>query len=201
MKKTVTLIFALMFFSVSIYASVRADSLLKSLQNKFNSLKDFSAYFIQTSNGKVNLSGRLFYKKKDKLRIEFRNVIIISNGKTNWNYNKKQNKTIISSYDSTNPSIYSINNFINNFPNRCYIREKEQNKKTILILTPKKNDLNFKEVKIWLTGSDLIGEIEVLDANNITMSIKFSHIKLNEGLPDSYFSFNPPEGSNIIDLR
>ncbi len=201
MKKTAVLIFSLVFMSISVFASNGADSLMNSLQKRFNSLTDLTAEFIQTSNGKTNLSGTIFYKKENKLKIEFKNVTIISNGKTNWNYNKNQNKTIISSYDSTNPSIFSISSFINDIPSECDVTLQTDNDSTVLVLIPKNNQLNFKEAKIWLTDSNLIDKIELTDANNIRMGIRFSHYKLNQGLSNSNFKFSPPKGSDIIDLR
>ena len=84
-----------LFYSIVGFAQ-SAESVLKSLQNKFDSISDLSADVNQKSNGKSSLSGKLFFKKENKLRMEFGNQTIIADGTTSWNYNKKDKKVIIS---------------------------------------------------------------------------------------------------------
>ncbi|HEY6625362.1 MAG TPA: hypothetical protein VIZ21_00255, partial [Ignavibacteriaceae bacterium] len=55
-------IFILTFISSGI-AQDNADAVLKNIQDKFNSITDLSAQITQTVNGKVNLKGKVFYKK------------------------------------------------------------------------------------------------------------------------------------------
>ena len=93
--KSHTKFLIIIFFS---FISIKAQDthLLKKLQENFNSLKDFSADLVQLNNGKINLEGKIFFKKENNLRLELKNLIIVSDGKTNWNYNKRLKKVIIS---------------------------------------------------------------------------------------------------------
>ena len=175
--------------------------MLKSLRQKFNSITDISAEFTQSSNGRANLSGKFFYKKKNNLRLELKNLVIMSDGETSWNYNKKENKVIISSYDENDPSILSLTKIINEYPQRCTVDLQKDNGKNILVLTPKSTGINFKSVKIWIGPEDLIQKMEVLDLNNTAIQISFSNYQLNKKLPNSFFTFTPPKGSKVIDLR
>jgi len=202
MRKILALtIISLFVFIGTSFAQNEGQQVLESLQKKFNSTKDITAEFVQSSNGKVILSGKFYFKKKNNLRLELKNITIISNGETNWNYNKTENKVIISSYDENDPSVLSLNNFINVYPSECNVELQNNNGQKILMLTPQKEGLNFKSVKIWLDNDNLISKMIIEDLNNVSVRIDFSNYKLNTNLPDSLFTFVPPKGSKVIDLR
>ena len=93
MKKHTRILLLLLFLMQPVFS--QNSRLLKNLQSSFDSLKDFSADFVQLNNGKVNIEGKFFFKKENKLRLELKNLIIVSDGKTNWNYNKRQKKVIM----------------------------------------------------------------------------------------------------------
>ncbi|KAA0247209.1 MAG: outer membrane lipoprotein carrier protein LolA [Chlorobiota bacterium] len=109
MKSVITSIFfiSVLFLSNSL-GQANPQELLKNIQDKFNSINDLSADLAQSVNGKINLKGKVFYKKDNHLRFEFENNVIVSDGETSWNYSKKQNKVIISDYDSEGNKILSI---------------------------------------------------------------------------------------------
>jgi outer membrane lipoprotein carrier protein len=201
MKKILIPALIILFASTTCLAQNEGEQLLKSLQKKFNSTSDLSADFVQTTNGKVNLSGKFYYKKKNNLRLELKNITIISNGKTNWNYNKNENKVIISDYDEHDPSVLSLNNFINVYPSECNVELQDNNGQKVLMLTPQKAGLNFKNVKIWLDKDHLIGKIIINGSNDVLIQIEFSDYNLDTKLADSLFTFTPPKGSKVIDLR
>ncbi len=201
MKRLLIFVLIILFAALPSFAQNEGQQILESLQKKFDSIKDITAGFVQSSNGNVNLYGKFYFKKKNNLRLELKNSIIISNGKTNWNYNKAENKVIISSYDEHDPSVLSLNNFINIYPTECNIELMEIKDQKVLMLTPKKPGLNFKYVKIWTDSKHLISKMIIGDLNDVLIQIDFSDYKLNSNLPDSLFTFTPPKGSKVIDLR
>src|SRR5512139_3625561 len=93
-------LFILSFTISTSIAQSEAQELLKKIQDKFDSITDLSAKITQLVNGKTNLKGKAFYKKANNLRFEFENMVIVSDGETSWNFNKKQNKVIITNYDT-----------------------------------------------------------------------------------------------------
>lgn len=62
MKKFTFII--LVFISIQISAQTAADSTLKILQNKFDLINNLSSNIKQLLNGKENLSGSFFFKRK-----------------------------------------------------------------------------------------------------------------------------------------
>jgi outer membrane lipoprotein carrier protein len=176
--------------------------LLKNLQSSFDSLKDFSADFVQLNNGKVNLEGKFYFKKKNKLRLELKHLIIISDGKTNWNYNKSQKKVIISNYDENDPSVLSLKRIIFDYPSKCQVTEGSDSSSNVLILKPNINSgIDAFLIKIWVNKDNYVGKVSVIESSGNVLDVKFSNYKIDTGIPDSKFSFTPPQGTKIIDLR
>jgi outer membrane lipoprotein carrier protein len=200
MKNFINLIFFLSILAINISAQT-GDEVLLSLQNKFKSINDFTADITQKVNGKVNLSGKLLFKKENNLHFEFKNQTIISDGQTNWNYNKKDNKVIISDYDNSGSNFLSINYLVYEFPKECIVSLSQDGNQKSLLLQPKTKKNNLGDVILVITKDDLIEKAKISDQNTGTIEIRFSNYKLNQKIPDSKFSFTPPEGSSVIDLR
>ncbi len=193
--------FLTFLFAASVI-NAQDGKLLKDLQDKYNSIKDFSADFVQLSNGKENLRGKFFFKKENKLKLELKNLIIVSDGKTNWNYNKKQKKVIISSYDENDPSVLSLKRIIFDYPSKCSVTESVEPGENVLVLKPEPNSgINADLIKIWISKENLVEKVSMKESAGNIIEVKFSNYKINTGLADSKFSFTPPEGTKTVDLR
>ena len=176
--------------------------LLKELQNHFKSTNDFSADLVQLNNGKVNLEGKLFFKKENNIRLELKNLIIVSDGKTNWNYNKRLKKVIISDYDENDPSVLSLKRIIFDYPSKCKVSETVEKGENVLVLKPKTDSgINADLIKIWTNKENDVSRISASQSSGNNIEVRFSNYKLNAGIPDSKFSFTPPQGTKVIDLR
>jgi len=178
-----------------------ANAVLKNIQDKFNSISDLSAQITQSVNDKVNLRGKAFYKKDNCLRFEFDNMLIISDGETSWNYNKKQDKVIITDYENEGNKILSIRQIIFEYPEGCELNTFEFEGNKVLELIPKDDTFSFNSVKLFIDSENLITKVLVDDPATGTIQIDLSNYQLNKNLPDSYFQFSPPEGSQVLDLR
>ena len=194
------LIISIILFNISI-AQDDAKVALKNIQNKFDSITDLSAQITQSVNGKVNLKGKVYYKKENKLRFEFKNILIVSNGETSWNYNEKQNKVIITDYDNEGNKILSIRQIIYEYPDDCELSTYELEGNKVLQLIPKDDTFSFNSIKLFINGDDLITKALIDDPATGLIQLDLSDYQINKNLPDSYFSFSPPEGSQILDLR
>ncbi len=200
MKSIFLRIFIILFFFPFVSAQ-NGNVLLKKIQDKYSSISSFSANFTQYSPNSKKITGKFYYKKEDNVKIETGTSTIVSNGSINWNYNKKQNKVIITKYDDSGTSMFSFNKMIFDFPSRSKV-ETEGNDNNILILLPNESsDLNFAQTKLWINSENLIEKIEITGKNNLSITVELSNYKLNQNFSDSQFSFTPPEGSRIIDLR
>lgn len=196
------ILFSIILFVCSTYSfSQNAESVLKILQNKFDSITDLTADVSQKSNSKSNLTGKMYFKKENNLRIEFANQTIVANGETSWNYNQKNNKLIISNYDEAGSGLLSINYLVYQYPSECDLSLSSEGSKQILNLKPKSNKNNLGEVKLYINKDSLIDKAVISNAATGTMEVSFSNYKLNQNISGSKFSFTAPEGTTVVDLR
>lgn len=200
--KTVISTYTFFLLLVGLSFSQSAEGLLQKLQDKFDKINDLSAEFVQSANGQAYMNGKFMFKKEDKLRIEFKNSTLISNGKTNWNFNKKENKVIISEYESNGPSPLSIKKIVYDYPKECSVSSATEDAVEILIFTPNQNSqIGYTTIRIWPSKDHLINKVEMKDKANNLFQVSFTKYKINQGISDNKFNFNPPEGSQVIDLR
>jgi len=198
----INIISLLFLFIINLNSDEAGEALLKKLQDKFESVNDLSAEFKQSTNGKGAISGKFFFKKEDKMRIEFKNSILISNGSTNWNYNQKEHKVIISDNDDNKASPFSLKKIVYDYPKECSVSSENNNGNEVLVLTPGKvSSIGYKLVKIWILKENMINRIIMQDKADNFIQIDFSKFKINQKISDSKFNFTPPEGSKVIDLR
>ncbi len=191
----------LLGLSVATLSQSDASSVLRDLQNKYNSITDLSVNYSQQAGGKIGLSGKIFFKKENKYRIENKSQIIGSDGVYVWNYNPSQKKYVITNFEGGNNSIYSINYLVYQLPNECLLSTRSEGNFLVLELKPKSAISDFKKIDLWINKEKLIEKIILNDFNNNTNEISLSNYKLNQKISDSLFSFNPPEGTKVIDLR
>jgi len=198
-SQTVLIVF---IFTFSSFAQDNSKDFLNSVQNKYKSINDFSAGLKQSINGKTSVNGKIYYSKGNKLRLELKNSTIISDGTTLWNYNKTQNKVVINNASGSDQSSFTIEKFLYDYPSKCVVSLEKENNLNVLVLIPK-NDakMNFKTTKISVTPDYLIIQVYIENLSGSVTNFQFSDYKLNQNLPDSRFSFSPPEGTNVIDLR
>ena len=176
--------------------------MLGSIQKKYKSLTDLSADFKQSTNEKTSLKGKIFYSKENKLRLELKNSTIISDGTLLWNYNKGQKKVVINNASESDPSSFSINKFLYDYPSKSDVSLEKEDNQDVLVLVPKQgSNLDFKKARIFISRDNLVVRILLENLSGTTMNFQLSNYKLNQNLPESKFTFSPPEGTNIIDLR
>jgi len=197
---TKKIIFILIFSLLTGFSN--GQTMLEKVQKKFYSIKDFTADFVQKSNGALNLSGKIKFKQKDKIRIEVGNILIVSDGKTNWNYNKKTNKIIISNIEEETPSIFSINQLINNIPSKGMVSErKDSNYNIIKVEFNDSSGINLDFAELYFNNSYKIKKILLKGDSFGILEIYLTNYKENVELKNSIFELTPSKGTEIIDLR
>jgi len=185
-----------------------AQEIIKNVQSKYSSITDATANYSQTikySSGKSSSSSGIIYiQKEDKYRIETKNDVIVTDGVTSWAYSKKKNQVIIDNYKD-NGNTFSPNKFLFNYPVNFYsdLNGDENvggNDCYLLKLTPRKKG-SIKEAKICVDkNSNLIRKI-VITTSESTSTYILKKITLDSGVSNSKFSFSPPDGVEIVDLR
>lgn len=200
-NKLFLLYISLIIFLATSFPQEDAQAVLKNIQDKFESINDLSAQLTQSVNDKVNLKGKVYYKKENQIRFEFKNILIVSDGETSWSYNQKDNKVIITDYESEGNKILSMRQIIFEYPQDCDLSTFKSEDQTVLELIPNDNEFSFTSIKLFIDGDNLITKALIDDPATGEIQIELSDYQLSKNLPDSFFQFSPPEGSQVIDLR
>jgi outer membrane lipoprotein-sorting protein len=183
------------------FVVLSSTSSIEKVQTKFNNLNNFQSDFTQMANDKIGLKGKFYFSKENNYRIELQNNIIIADGMTIWNYDKKRNRVIVSNIED-DPLAFSLREYIFNYPAKCDITEEKVNSdKIVITLKPKSTELNFKEAKLFLTNDYLVNKIEVKDFNGSSFAFIFDNIKIDKNISTNLFQFTNNTDAKIIDLR
>lgn len=196
------LLFIIIFlFTNFLYAQTNAVDLLKSVQENFKGIKDLSAEIVQTVNSENPKTGKLFFKKPESYRLEISTQIIMTDGKTIWNYNKSQNKVIVDNYQKTEDNLLSINYLLFEVPKKSNLSSSSEGNLNKLILKPKDVSFPYVIVELWIDSDKLIKKVKAIDNSGTSYEVAFSSYKINQNLKKELFSFNAPEGTKVIDIR
>lgn len=204
--KNILVIVFLIVYSVSY--SQDAQEIIRKVQEKYEDISDAKATFTQTqksSAGKTNSSsGVIYIKKANMYRIEAGGQVIITDGQTSWSYSPKRKQVVIDNYKEDG-NTFSPNKFLFNYPENFYSDlEGEENlggiECYVIKLTPR-NGSSVKSAKIWIDkNEDLIRKINIATSES-TNTYLLKDISLDAGVSASKFSFSPPTGVEVIDLR
>lgn len=211
MANKISAVLLLALIPFVLFAQQSSSQVLKNLQNKYKTINTLSADFVQTGtlSGEKKLStatGKLYFQKDDKYRIEFRNLEFISDGNTVWSYNKKNKKVIINDVNNNDASSFSLKALLFDYPSNSTVEQLPSEavngtKCDVIRLNSKGGRQNFKSVKIWSDEMSIIRKAEITDKSGAVYAFELSNVKVNPSLNSGMFSFETPKGSEVIDLR
>jgi outer membrane lipoprotein-sorting protein len=195
---TAKLFFSFTLFVNSFFYQQNADDILKIIQNKFDSIKSFSADFIELSSG---AEGDFSFQKENRFKIVTPKQEITSNGSTIWNYDKKLNRVVINNIENE-PSGFSLRQYLFEYPKECDIEliDSKPDEK-ILELLPRSDELGFNSAKIFVDENYMLKKIELDNDLQAGIKFEFKNVTIDVDFSENHFEFTPPKGSRIIDLR
>ncbi len=203
----ISIVIFLSFFVNAVY-SQDAQEIIKNVQSKYNSTKDAQATYSQSvkysSGSTQSSSGIIYIQKEDKYRIESKNETIVTDGVTSWSYSKKKKQVVIDNYKNDG-NTFSPNKFLFNYPENFY--SDLDGSETIsgsdcyvLKLSPRHKG-SVKSAKIWVDKEENLIRKITINSSESSTTYSLKKITLDAGLASSKFTFSPPEGVEVIDLR
>ncbi len=199
-------------------ASVRAQQqvlgakdITDHMQRRYEMIDDATAQFIQFvkfgfSNIEQTFNGTLTMKKPNKYRIQSEHQTLVTDGLTVWAYSPINNQVVVDTYKENKNSI-SPDQFVLNLPSDYYATllgsEKTKDGTLFILKLVPKDDRSFvKSVKIWVEGSSwTVRKISLNDVNDTETTYTIKELKLNTSVKDTAFTFHPPTGTEVVDLR
>lgn len=124
---------------------------------------------------------------------------IISNGEKIWIYDSELEQVSVKKYEQVLTGAPVILLDQNKDLDQAFAIFDQGKKDGLnwLLLIPKSQDSDFKEVEIGLTANGLHTMKFVDNFEQVTV-IEFQQLKLNEKLDDSLFLFIPPIGTDVV---
>lgn len=205
-------ILVLAIFAVNTVMGADADDIVNKVQKKYQSAKSIRIHFKEISRFKLTgtmseVNAVLQMVGKDRFRLESEDQVLVNDGDTFWRYNKLDNQVLID-YSKKDDQEVLLNNFLYEIKDHYFAQIVEEAKEGgdkiyVLKLTPKPSEQSvFTSIKVWI--KDKTWEIKRLiytDYNDNETEYEIEKIEFDPKLADSTFSFSPPEGIQVIDLR
>jgi len=194
------------------------DEVVTRLETTYRETRDLKAEFTQASfNKTINQTipgeGTVWLKKPGKLRWEFRKPTaqtIVSDGKSLWIYTPELGQVTVSEAPATlgaGPAgtfLMGMGRLREEFTIRYLnpANPTDANGHAVLDLRPKKREPTLARLVVTVDPAEsLIRTAVIHDVLENTVTMRFTKISVNPGLPDSLFTFTPPPGVAVVPLR
>lgn len=210
MRRYVYILFV--FFFMSFVYSADVNEIIENIQETYDELDNLSATFRQIDTFRLTGSqsetvGKIYIKDGEKYRFESEDQAIVTDGKTVWTYNS-MSKQLLIDHVRKNSGALLPRDMLFKYPKTHHatlLKEEKKNGQTffLLRLDPKEGVRGFiKSIKIRVKEKNwLIEEIETTDQNGNTSLFKITDINTKKKLEDELFSYQPPEGAQVVDMR
>jgi len=209
--RIVPVIFAVVLAAGRLSAADSAEDVLGRVRKAYDRIEDAEVRFTQKvkfalARIEQEVSGTLFFKKENKYRVEFEGQTVVTDGETVWSYSVTNNQVLIDRFKLDERSISperiltaAPEDFVPTIVGREKIGRADV---TVLKMVPHNPAMAIKSMKLWVNESDwLTRRVEIVDLHGKETAYIVNSIKTNAGVPDTRFSFQPPDGVEVVDLR
>ena len=188
-----------------------ASDILAEVRERYEDIDDAEILFSQkVTFSKTGLeqenSGRLLMKKENRYRLELNDQTVVTDGATVWSYSQSTGQLIIDVF-KTDERFLTPEKVLTGAPDdfSATVLDRERSGKTtlaVLKLTPRDDDSFITSLKLWVDEDTwLIRRAEILEFSGKKTTYTIKELNTNVGLPADTFSFTPPEGAEVVDLR
>jgi outer membrane lipoprotein carrier protein len=205
-----SLLFAPLAFGVT------GPSILAEIQKRYESTNDIEANFLQEYIGKVmkqqmKQEGKVYFKKRGMMRWDYRtpNQKFISDGLTLWYFQPEENQVFVSDVSKVikekTPLAFlagegdlSRDFEIANFNESASPKEENY----VLELIPRESNAALSKLTLTVDKkSYYVVQVDVFDGLGNVTRTRFIDMKTNVGLPDSFFQFTIPPGTEVLKMQ
>jgi outer membrane lipoprotein carrier protein len=193
------------------------DDVVRGVEGAYGKMTDLKGEFTQSAlnkslNQTINAQGVVYLKKGGKLRWEYAEPTkqeIVSDGKSIWIYTPQLNQV------NTGPAPEALSgpagsflsglgklreHFNVRFLNPAQPKDAEGN--VVLDLTPKQPLPTLARLILSLDGKSYdVRKAVVHDQFENTVTMQFTKVAVNTGVPDKMFTFVAPKGVAVVPLK
>ena len=186
-------------------------ALARSLQERYDRIKDFTADFVQTYRGGVLRTqtqerGRVVIKKPSRMHWTYvspEKKEFISDGVKVYSYIPQDRQVIVTSVpddaQATTPALFLAGkgNIVQDFT--ASYAEGGAPGTVVLKLVPKRGDPEFEYLLVTVDPSSLqMRGLAARDLQGGDSSLTFMNLKENQGISDTEFAFRIPRGVDVV---
>jgi len=193
--------------TTSLFAHADDEAAVKRLTELLNQAQTISARFSQLSlDGSgtqlQETSGELALKRPGLFRWhtdEPMEQLLVSDGKQVWLYDPDLEQVTIQSLDQrlTHTPALLLSGDVSQIRENFEITFKEGGSVVDFILKPKSKDTLFDSLRLSFRNS-VLNDMQLIDSIGQRTNILFMNVKMNQPLDDKQFSFEIPEGADVI---
>jgi len=217
MVKVVTVLTLSLLVAAGSASAQSLDDVVRDIEGSYSRMTDLRAEFTQTAfnkslNQTIPARGTVYLKKGGKLRWEYTEPTpqeIVSDGKKLWVYTPTLNQANVAEAPEAlaGPAGSFLaglgrlrSEFQVRFLNPAQPKDAEGN--WVLDLTPKQPLPTLSRLVLSVEGKNWeIRKAVVHDQFDNTVTMKFTKMVVNSGLPERTFTFVAPKGVAIVPLR
>jgi outer membrane lipoprotein carrier protein len=203
---------AMMAVGVTAQSRPAPEALARSLQQRYQNVKDFSATFVHTYRGGVlrtqtREQGTVSVKKPGMMRFVYTNPErkeFVSDGRKVYSYIPQDKQVLVSAVpadnQATTPALFLAGkgDIARDFT-ASYVDAPVAG--TVgLKLTPRREEPEYEYFVVAVDPSSLQWRaLTTRDRQGGESTLIFSNLKENQGIPDKEFAFRIPRGVDVID--
>ncbi len=208
-----TVLYAFALCPFALCEKAELEVCITALENRYGTMKDISASFKQetflnVANRIEKAEGKVYIKKGGKMFWDYLQPTpqkIILNGENLWIYLPDEKQVVKNRFTPFSSHIiadlfYGKVNIMKRFNASFLNKEKEDTSSNIILeLLPKEYNPTIKRLLLEIDPVGfLITKTVLEDELGTKTTLRFSEIKVDEGIEDSCFTFTPPPGVEIF---
>jgi outer membrane lipoprotein carrier protein len=195
--------------SAQTQTSPDADQIMKNVKKSLDGMSTLSCSFAwdhawKTIDRNQHIEGTLQFKKPYRLRVEYSSKTIVVDGKTVWSYSPKNKQVEITKFQSEEKEFPTPQGIFRQYAGRkAALSGNEQvNDRETYIIKLAAPAQNGKDVTVWVDkASNFPVKTEEVSPNGDISTYILKDVKVNGKISDSVFTFTPPQGTDIVDMR
>ncbi|MFB6098111.1 MAG: outer membrane lipoprotein carrier protein LolA [Salinibacter sp.] len=183
---------------------------LAELQARYERLNGLRAAFIQITTSEfagdsTRIDGRVLLQG-NKYRVETPGQTVVTNGETTWIYSPADSQVVVNNADRSGSTI-TPQTFLTTSAEAYEVTATKTTRRNgalhdVLSLTATADTTRFRKATLWVRRTDrIVTRLRATDRNGATLDLRLHDIVVNPAFKDTPFTFSPPEGAEVVDLR
>lgn len=191
-------------------ASARdARDIMSKVRARLDKIQSLSCSFDRehvwkAANRTQHIAGSIHMKKPYKLRVEYPAQTIVVDGKSAWTYTPRNRQTIVTKFKKSDAEYPTPQSIFSRYSHRTaeVIGREEIDGRAADILLLAAPSPDETEVTVWVDRAlnFPVKTVEKHPSGDTTTSL-LTDVVINGKIPDTTFTFTPPEGVSVVDMR